>query len=49
MHKQLGMPAMNKTELKKPLNKQQFRIMALREVAVVVRVVKSEILLLWEK
>jgi len=29
MQKQLGMPAMNKKELNKPLNKQQFRIMAL--------------------
>lgn len=40
MQKQLVMPAMNNTELKKPLNKQQLSIMALRAVAVVVTVVK---------
>jgi hypothetical protein len=41
------MPAMNKTELKKPLNKQQFRIMALTVVASDSSA--SENLLLWEK
>jgi hypothetical protein len=46
MQKQLGMSAMNKTELKPP-NKQQFRIMVLTVAARDSS--ESENLLLWEK